>query len=324
MNDIVPFEKMQIEMAAAFGKETASQVVGFISDILRPPARELGGLLADKIRLSRWKNQVEILQKAIEHIEKLGLSKHKIPVKFLASFLDNCAWEEDENMKERWAALLANFVSKGERTNAHMSFSSILGQLSPVEAKLLDLMYDEVFWVARRAHRKVPSYQATSRIAESLNITKKEAYVISDNLIRLNLIQTNFKFKPEERDASYSKVEPTYDEISLTYMGVEFVRTCRLAFTKKHADEIEKTLRKFIDDIAKDPKGKKFNVFAQKSMKIYPHLIQADIDTGVYGALNQIIWKKGKIDDFKGYIINDSEREKIVEHCMDVITRNNQ
>lgn len=254
----------------------------------------------------------------------LGLKTRKIPVKFLASFLDNCAWEEDENMKERWAALLANFVSGGEKTYNHMSFSYILGQLSPVEAKFIDLIYDEVFWPARRPYRKIPSYQSTSRIAESLNITKEEAYVICDNLIRLNLIQTNFKFKPEKRDASFSKIEPTYNEISLTYMGSEFVKSCRIPFSKNHAEEIEKLLREFIDEIAENPRGEKFDLFERKSMEVYPHLILSDLKTGVYGALDEIIWKKGKIDDFKGYIIDDTEREKIVARCMNAITRNNQ
>lgn len=72
MNDLVPFEKMQTEMVSAFGKETSIQIFGFLSDILRPPAKELGGLIADIMRLYRWKAQIQIIQKTKEYIDNVG------------------------------------------------------------------------------------------------------------------------------------------------------------------------------------------------------------------------------------------------------------
>ena len=321
MNEL---EEIQKEMVVAFGKETANQIFGFLSDILRPPARELGGLLADRMRYYRFKTQIEIIQKAKNHLDKLGIKTQKIPVKLLASLLDHCSWEEEDNMKERWASLLANCASEGEKTDNYIAFTYILNQLSPHEAKFTDLMYDELLFPARRRYRTIPSYQSTSRISEMMNITNDEAFIICDNLKRLNLIQTNLEFKLEERDISYSKIQPTYNEVSLTYLGKEFVRKCRVPFTKNHANEIEKELIKLIDDIVKNYDDKWFDSFVKTSIRIYPHLIIHDLKGGVCGALNKFIWKSGNINDYKGYSINDTERNEIVKYCIEYIIKNNK
>jgi len=324
MNDLVPIEELQKEMVIAFGKETANQVFGFLSEILKPPASEFGGLLADMVRYYRFKTQIWIIQKAKKHIDKLGIKTQKVPVKFLASLLDNCSWEEDEDMKERWASLLANSVSEGKENHSYMSFVHILNELSPVEAKFIDLMYDEVLWPARRAYRNTPSYQSTSRLSDRLNINDEEAYVICDNLIRLNLIQTNFKFKPEKRDISRSEIQPTYDEVSLTYLGNEFIRNCRIAFSTVHVEEIKEILLEVIDDIAKNPSDENLDSFLERAKMIYPHFTAQDSKGAIYGALNKFIWKGGKIRDFEGYAINEAEKKKIVQYSIDFIIKNNQ
>jgi hypothetical protein len=323
MNDLVPFEECQKEMAVAFGKETAAQFFGFLSDISRPPAKELGGLLADLMKLYRFKTQVWVIQKAKEHMDKLDIKPHKVPIKFIADFLDKCSWEEDEDMKERWAALLANSVSEGKQNHPYMSFVHILDELSPIEAKFIDLMYDEVIWPARRAYRTTPSYQSTSRLAKMMGISKEEVYVICDNLIRLNLMQTNFEFKPEKRDISRSKIQPTYDEVSLTYLGNEFIRNCRIAFSTVHAEEIERLLSDVIADFARNPKDEPLEPFLEKAKTIYPHFTIQDAKGAIYGALNHHLWKGGIIKDFEGYEITETEKKEIVKYCMDFIIKNN-
>lgn len=323
MNDVVFVEEIQKEMAVAFGKETATQLFGFISDILRPPAKELGGLLADKVRWYRFRTQVEIMLSAKEHIDKLGLKTQKIPVKLLANLLDKCSWEEDENMKARWASLLVNFATERKKSGPNISFTNILSQLSPVEAKFVDLMYDEIQWPARRASRRTPSYQTTSGLAKLINLTIEEAYIICDNLIRLNLIQAKLAFKPEERDISFSKIQPAYDTVTLTYLGNEFVEKCRVPFSEIHARAIEKILIKSIDNIAKNVNKESFATFAEDAKKIYPHLTDQDLKGAIYGALNKFIWKDGIIKDFKGYTIDEAEMKNIVKYSIDLIKNNN-
>ena len=73
-------------------------IFGFLADITRPPAKELGGLLADHVKYFRFKTQLKILKKAKEFHGLFGCKPQEVPLKFLSDLLDNCSWEEDEDM----------------------------------------------------------------------------------------------------------------------------------------------------------------------------------------------------------------------------------
>lgn len=164
MNESLPTQEFEKQFASELGKESAKHLLGFISDILRPPAKELGGMLADKVVYYRFKTQVEILQKAKVLIDKYQITTQEVPTKFLANFLNYSSWEDNHEMKNRWATLLSNCAAEGTERDLFMSFPQLLNELSPLDAKFLDTIYDEVFFPARRQYRKVPSYQERGQI----------------------------------------------------------------------------------------------------------------------------------------------------------------
>src|SRR4051812_19777659 len=90
----------QLEPAAT---EFASRVTG-------APSQELGAWIADHIRFRRWKSEIKILRKAREHAEKAGFAPQEVPLKTLAPLLEGGSLEDedDDEMIDRWAALLAN------------------------------------------------------------------------------------------------------------------------------------------------------------------------------------------------------------------------
>ena len=323
MQDLIPFQEVQKEAAKAFGKETANQIFSFISDITRPPARELGGLLADQMKWFRFKTQMKILHKAKCLMNDQNIQAQNVPIKTLSKLLEYCSWEEDESMQEKWAILLSNFTASGEDPINYLSFVDILNQISPIQAKYLDLMYDEPFFPARRRGRTWPSYQSTDRLAGLLEIDARTGHIVCDSLIRLNLIKPNYDFKPEDRDMSYSKVEISYETVSLTHMGNEFVIKCRVPFRKSHLKKIESILSEMIEKIAMEPRGSEYELFSTKAKSIHPNIIDNDIADGVMGALKKVIWKGSKIDDFKGYRINSEERKQIITYAIDFIWKCN-
>lgn len=324
MKDIVPFQEIQKEVAKAFGKETANQIFSFISDIIRPPAKELGGLFADQLKWFRLKNQMKILQKAKQYLDEQNIDAQKVPIKTLSKLLEYCSWEEEESIQEKWSILLSNFAASTKNSKNNYPFVDMLNQISPLHAKYLDLIYDEPFFPARRMRRTWPSYQSTQRLASLLNISLHEGNITCDSLIRLNLIKPNYDFKPEERDLSHSRIEITYESVTLTYIGNEFVKNCRIPFGKTHIEKIELALSKMVDDIAMDPKGSVYESFCDKVKSIHPNVIDNDISGGVRGALNKYIWKGGKIDDFKGYKISLEEKKNIISYAIDHISKCNK
>ena len=134
MNDLTPFNEFQKEIAKAFGEEAVKEIFGFINDIIRPPAKELGGLLADQVKYFRMKNQIKLFQKAAKLHKELDLGSQKIPLKLLSHIVDHSSWEENEEMQSKWANLLANASTKGSNTDNCSSHSETLRQLSPQQA----------------------------------------------------------------------------------------------------------------------------------------------------------------------------------------------
>ena len=200
---------------------TASE---FLQKVVNPPLEELGGLLADKIRFWRFKNQMEIILKAQNYLEDKRIQPKKIPLKTLASLLTNCSWEEEEYMKTKWAALLANTIDSRSVFDIHSSYVEILDQLSSFEVKILDKMYDE--YENAPDNEKDGLMFEKSKICHSMNIKSNEFDIIIDNLFRLNLLQP----PASHGGVSIGKfpiVLRTYEFIQLTPLGYDFVKYCR-------------------------------------------------------------------------------------------------
>ena len=114
----------------------------FVNKLLGPSVEQAGGLLGTEaayVRLKRW---VKTMEKAKALLERAGVDPHDVPRPILMPIFGAMSDEENESMADRWAALLANAASD---TDAEVPprFPSILRDLSPEEARLLDAMHDK-------------------------------------------------------------------------------------------------------------------------------------------------------------------------------------
>lgn len=215
---------MTDEIAKKEINRLADKAFDFLGKVVNPPLEELGGLLADKIKFWRFKNQVNIILQVKCFFEQKGIQPRKIPLKTLAPLLEHSSWEEDPHMQTKWASLLANAANPKYSYDIHLAYVEILNQLSPLEAKLLDLLFNE--------YEKTPSdkKQALSfskeKICQVMNIPSDKFDVLVDNLLRLNLLQP-----PASHGGvsigKYPIVLRTYEVIQLTPLGCDFVRHCR-------------------------------------------------------------------------------------------------
>jgi hypothetical protein len=200
------------------------RVSEFLEKIVNPPLEELGELLADKVRFWRFKNQVDIILQAQHFLEQKGIRPKKIPLKTLAPLLENGSWEEDPYMRTKWAALLANAADPSSSYDIHSSYVEILNQLSPLEAKILDKMFDK--YERTPAHEKDALMFEKEMVCQYMDIKPKKLDILIDNLFRLNLLQP-----PASHGGvsigKYPIVLRTYDLLQLTPLGHDFVRHCR-------------------------------------------------------------------------------------------------
>ena len=211
--------------------ETVGDAIGeakeFLGKIASPPAEEFGLFLGDQVRFYRFKKQVKLLTDAQEILKHAGVDPKKVSLKTLCPILEGAAIEEDESMSARWAALLATAANPQSSVTVRPSFPEILKQLSPSEAKILDLIFDMVN-EKRIARQEWASRGAIGKsIRALLQLNDRDFEVGIDNLYRLRLCsppstQLEFIDNKEHRFQLSTK-----ELICITELGYSFVSACK-------------------------------------------------------------------------------------------------
>ncbi len=96
-------------------------------------------MLGDHVRVYRVKNLVKTAQKTKRILEEAGLHAQEVPGRVLLPILDTCSLENDDDLQERWAGLLA--TASQEADSFSPSFIETLKQLTPKEAQHLDRIF---------------------------------------------------------------------------------------------------------------------------------------------------------------------------------------
>jgi hypothetical protein len=101
----------------------------FLGKLISPTIEEVGLLISDNTKFLRFKNQVKILLKAKEYVEKNNISLKEIPIKILVPLLEKASLEDDKKLQDKWSNMLVNMVDS-ETNFQNQIFPHILSQLS--------------------------------------------------------------------------------------------------------------------------------------------------------------------------------------------------
>ncbi len=115
-----------------------------VKRMLGPAADEVAEMWRDQVRVYRYGRQLKLLEKAERMAEEAGFTPQAVPPKILFPLLEGASFEDDENLHDMWAALLANASSPEKGIFMKPAFIAILKQLTATEASLLNTVYDEV------------------------------------------------------------------------------------------------------------------------------------------------------------------------------------
>jgi len=130
-------DKKKVDISSTAIEKGIDIAKGFADKLVLPPIEELGLLIKDQMSYWRFSNKVRILNKAKDICEKNNISVKAIPPKLLCPYLDNASLEDDNELQDKWAALLVNMVDSQQNIQNHV-FPYILSQLSKEEFNLLE------------------------------------------------------------------------------------------------------------------------------------------------------------------------------------------
>lgn len=119
---------------------TAHAIKPFIDKILGPGADEIGDHLRLKVRGYLAENTASTVAQASAMVEAVKAEPKEIPLRSAVPLLEGAAHEDNPQMREMWAALIARAAIAGDNETVPPIYAGILAQLTPAAAVVLSVL----------------------------------------------------------------------------------------------------------------------------------------------------------------------------------------
>lgn len=229
-----PQEEQAVELAKEGVRNLLSPVTDVLNKLLGPAASEIGLSWGDSLRVWRLKRAVRLFGDVRRTASKANLDLKPVAPRLLFPILDAATLNENEDLHTRWVALLTNAATTDNEVLP--SYSEILKQLTPEEARFLDRAYDEVTVAEqnREIQNRVPLLSSYSFLLHPIRETTFELIdtIRLDNLYRLMLLRRDNGIYVSGGEPSTSFEQQALNEfenaVYITEFGRAFVRSCRV------------------------------------------------------------------------------------------------
>jgi hypothetical protein len=141
----------------------------------------------------------------------------QLPLNIGLPLLSHAALEEDDELQDRWAALLVNAADGDSGTEVRRAFVSILADMTAIDACVLEM-------IARTPNRTVKAVQVSPKTGTTviydsiapLPPASDEVKIVLSNLRRLGCVNLQLTM-----DGGVS-----YEDVSITPLGAAFIKAC--------------------------------------------------------------------------------------------------
>src|SRR6266849_6281913 len=133
------------EIAKTAGKvvDASRELGGFIARYVSGSLEQAMGIFEDKLKYLRWERQLRLMECATQLLAERGLSEptRPVPLQFAIPLLQGASLEENDELQDRWVALLVNAADAATHVEVRRAFVSMLEDLTPLDALVLDKIY---------------------------------------------------------------------------------------------------------------------------------------------------------------------------------------
>jgi hypothetical protein len=118
--------------------ESAGKLARYFDGMLR----ERAGIAEDNMKFRRFENRVRLFDKAERILEQRGIDgpTRDVPPKFALPLITYATLEEDEELQDIWANLLANAADGGTPIELRTTYIDVLKDLTASDVKILSML----------------------------------------------------------------------------------------------------------------------------------------------------------------------------------------
>lgn len=202
--------------------------VRFTEKVLDRPLSELGKLFSDQIGYWRLKNQVNLMLKAKSFLDEKGITPGQLSPDIVVPLLGEGSQTEDTSLQSMFSALLANHLSDDSGNKIHPSYTKVLSQLSPFDAKLLVSTYN-----SRLVNRNLYPFSIPGKTVEQLadgsGASTEETYLSCLNLSRLGVFTHTGNLAQERYESASHSIQDSAanQKFELNEYGLKFFAACQ-------------------------------------------------------------------------------------------------
>jgi hypothetical protein len=217
-------------------KEATKLTADIVRALVMPSAQALGeGAGAEFKRFfeARAERALTVVAKTSQLLTDGKVTPSAVPPRLLSMTLIAAADEDNPDMQRLWATLLANSADPEQQKNMMPAFVSILQNLSPIEARVLELVYQESLDERPRIGYNPGEDVRGDRMTLvggddpsaniELTIGSDDLRVMTDNLGRLGLLEVTYSGATRFDMSSFDK---DYGTLTLSPLGRRFVQAC--------------------------------------------------------------------------------------------------
>ncbi len=166
-----------VESGVMDEKDVAAAVVQGSTQAVLKPVYDLWNCLVlprlegkrDAIYVEQEGNLKIVTARTQKMLADAGIIPEEPRLPVLIPILQHASLEDNDTLRTKWAALLANAVDPNRREELRVAYTDILRQLSPEDVLFLDHLYDHVFSeAARRYGESGVSPNSVQKVAVSI------------------------------------------------------------------------------------------------------------------------------------------------------------
>jgi hypothetical protein len=262
----------EVAKATRIGIEATQKLGGFVSKIINEPLEAVVGILTDRLQHIRAERQLRLVDRWREIISQRRLegTLRIVPPKLALPIIENASLEEDDELQDLWANLLASAVDPNFNKPIRTAYVDIIKELEVIDVHVLNFIYwDYMDWRKKREASgfvdriflsPIRHGVNKNQIVERLSIDTDIYETSIDNLMRVRCIasyiqddddeyydyENEFEYKEAQEDkspsrwgsASYVTYDHRYQWVCMTALGVNFVEACTIFRQGRRSDSV--------------------------------------------------------------------------------------